>query len=122
MKKIILDSNFLMIPFQFNIDIFEEIKRICNFNYELFIIDKTIDELKNLKEKEAKLALLLIKTKNLQQIKTNKNKIVDDLILENLTENTIVATQDRGLKDRLKEKMVPTIILRQKKHLILKTF
>ncbi|MBT4334401.1 DNA-binding protein [archaeon] len=122
MKKIILDSNFLMIPFQFNIDIFEEIKRICNFNYELFIIDKTIEELENLKEKEAKLALQLIKTKNIQQVTTNKDKIVDDLILENLTENTIIATQDKGLKDRLKEKMIPMITLRQKKHLILKTF
>ena len=46
MAKIILDTNFLMIPAQFNVDIFSEIHRICDFKYELYIIDKTIDELR----------------------------------------------------------------------------
>ncbi|MBW2991754.1 hypothetical protein KY345_00870 [Candidatus Woesearchaeota archaeon] len=31
MRKIILDTNFLLIPGQFKIDIFSEIRRICDF-------------------------------------------------------------------------------------------
>jgi len=48
MKKIILDTNFLMAVGQFKVDIFSEIYRICNFNYQLFIIGKTVDELKKI--------------------------------------------------------------------------
>ena len=42
--KIILDTNFLMIPSMFKVDIFSEIERICDFKYELCIVDKTLDE------------------------------------------------------------------------------
>ena len=45
MKKIILDTNFLLIPAQFNVDIFSEIERICDFQYQLCIVDKTLSEL-----------------------------------------------------------------------------
>jgi hypothetical protein len=117
MKTIILDSNFLMIPFQFKIDIISEINRICNFKYELKIIDKTIDELENLNKKEAKAALKLIENKKIRKIVTKKDKIVDDLILELTDKNIIVATQDKELKRKLKDKNTPIIVLRQKKYL-----
>ena len=72
MKKIILDTNFLLIPSQSKVDIFAEIDKICMFKYELCIVDKTIDELNNIIEKQkgkhkaaAKLALQLIKSKHL---------------------------------------------------------
>ena len=45
-KTILLDTNFLMLSAQFNVDIFSEIERICNFNYKLYVLDKTVDELK----------------------------------------------------------------------------
>ena len=73
MKKIIIDTNFLMIPIQFRVDIFSEIDRICNFNYKLFIFEQSINELKNIIEKQtgknkkaAQFALKLIKLKNNQ--------------------------------------------------------
>ena len=123
MKKIILDTNFLMIPIQFRVDIFSEIDRICNFNYKLFIFGKSIDELKNIIKKQsgknkkaAQFALKLIKLKNINVINSKQND-VDSLILENSDEDTIVATQDIKLKKELLEKSVPVIILRQKKYL-----
>jgi rRNA-processing protein FCF1 len=48
MIKIILDTNFLMAISQFKIDIFEEIRRISDFKYQICILDKTIDELNNI--------------------------------------------------------------------------
>ena len=36
MKKILLDTNFLLIPFQFNVDIFAEINRIANSLNQLY--------------------------------------------------------------------------------------
>ena len=125
MKRIIIDTNFLLIPAQFKVDIFLEIKKIAEFDYDLFIIDKTIDELKSIIEKQkgkhkaaAKLALSIIKLKKIKKIKT-KEGTVDELILKAADKNTIIATQDMELKRKLREKGVSLIVLRQKKHLIL---
>ena len=124
MIKIILDTNFLMAVSQFRVDIFAELERICDFRYKLYIIDKTLDELNKVIENNkgrhgmaAKLALSLIKSKGVSTIKTDKNRIVDDLILDVVNQDFIVATQDMALRSRLKEKKVALISIRQKKYL-----
>lgn len=124
MKKIILDTDFLIHCAKSRVDYVEELKRICDFNYELRIIDKTLDELTNIIEKKkgkdklnAKLALLIVKKKKIKQIITKKDKIVDRLILENADKNTLVATSDQNLKRILKKKGISAIVLRQKKYL-----
>lgn len=123
MKRIIIDTNFLLIPIQFGVDIFSEIDRICNFNYKIFIFDKSIDELKNIAKKQsqkhkkaAEFALKLIMLKSIGMIKSGQRD-VDSLILEGIDDNTIVATQDIKLRNELLKKGVPVIILRQKKYL-----
>ena len=123
MKKIILDTNFLLIPIQFRVDIFSEIDRICHFNYKLLIFGKSIDELKNIIKKQsqrhkkaAEFALKLIRLKNIEIIESDE-KDVDSLIQENLDKDTIVATQDIELKKELLKKGASVIILRQKKYL-----
>lgn len=124
MKKIILDTNFLLIPYQFKADIFSEINRICDFRHDVFVLDKTIDELKKIvklqkgKNKEAaKIALLLIKNKKIKKIRTNENLDVDRILLKQ--KDAIIATQDIELKRKLKKKGIRTINLRQRKYLVL---
>jgi len=124
MKKIILDTNFLLIPCKFKVDIFSEIKRICDFKHDVFVLDKTIDELKKIiklqkgKNKEAaKIALLLVKNKKIRRIKTNENLDVDGILLKQ--KDAIIATQDIELKRKLKKKSIRTISLRQRKYLVL---
>lgn len=125
-KKILLDTNFLLIPSQFNIDIFSEIDRIMLANYKLYVLDKSIDELKKIitdkkqklkNKKAAKLALQLIKTKKQNIIKTKQDKPVDDIIAD--LKGYIIATQDINLKKRLKFKKTKIITLRAKKKLII---
>ena len=120
MKKILVDTNFLLIPFQFKVDIFKEIDRIIDEKYEIFIIDKTIGELEKLikggKEKEikaARLALQLIKKFNIKIINAQGDN-VDDIIVQLKDKDTIVATMDKELRKRLKGDV---IVLRQKKYL-----
>ena len=122
-KKIILDTNFLMIPWQFRVDIFSEIDRICHFNYKIFMFDKSIDELNGIIQKSggkdkkaAQFALKLIKLKNISLIKSDKGH-VDSLILENLSSDAVVATQDILLRKDLLKKGFSVVILRQKKYL-----
>ena len=127
MKKILLDTNFLLIPYQFKVDIFTQIDKISVFKYELFVLDKTIEELNNIiseqkgKNKDAaKIALKLIAIKNIKVIKTKSSKRTDDIILDMASrEDFIVATQDKDLKRRLINREISVIVLKQKKILAL---
>ena len=123
MKKIILDTNFLMIPLQFRVDIFSELERICHFNYKLCIFEQSVDELSNIVEKQkgksrnaAQFALKLIRLKDIGVLKA-EGRSVDIMLLKNADKDTVIATQDRLLKKKLLEKGVSVIILRQKKYL-----
>ena len=49
--KVVLDTNFLMIPHQFGVDIFTELKNVMPYVYELIVFDKTIDELQAIKKR-----------------------------------------------------------------------
>lgn len=121
-KKVIIDTNFLLIPSQFKIDIFSEIERIMTLPYELFVLDKSIDELNKIIKQQrgkdktaAKLALQLIEGK-VNIIKTEEG-LVDDLIVELADNNTFVCTQDKELKQRVKEKCGKLISMKQKQYL-----
>lgn len=123
MKKIILDTNFLMMPAQLRVDVFEEVRRICNFEHEIAVLDRTIEELniiikeqKGADRAAAKLALALVKAKKVKVIKTEEKKSVDKILADFSAQGCIIATQDRELKRKLKK---PIIILRQKKYLML---
>jgi|TARA_Y100000310_G_scaffold195762_1_gene195801 rRNA-processing protein FCF1 len=107
--KTILDTDFLINVIKNKINI-EEIRNPS-------IIDKTIDELKKINNSNSKMAIKLIKLKKFKTIKTKKDKIVDDLILENIKKGDLVATQDKNLKKELKGKQIKVITIRQKKYI-----
>jgi len=125
-QKILLDTNFLMLPVQNKVDIFSEIARICDSDYSLYVFDKSIDELDKiistgkLKDRQAaKIAKALIKSKNIDIINSAHGD-VDELILESAkTERFIVATLDKELKCRLKEIGIRIITLRKGRYLIM---
>ncbi|MBI2659892.1 hypothetical protein HYX07_01910 [Candidatus Woesearchaeota archaeon] len=123
MKKIIIDTNFLMIPHKFQVDIFSEFNRICNFNYKLFIMENTVGELRSIiknqagkDRKAAQFALKLIGMKNIETI-ASKEDDADAAILHIAGKDVVVATQDGFLKRQLAEKGASVIVLRQKKYL-----
>lgn len=128
-RKVILDTNFLLIPAQFGLDIFQDIERICDFRPEILVFDKSMDEIDNIIKKQkgkareaAKIALNLVK------IQQNNKKIniipaktgyIDREILDFTQKEpkTAIATQDLALRKKLREKGIKTIIMRQKSHL-----
>jgi len=125
-KKVIIDTNFLLIPGQFMVDIFTELERVMQEPFELCIVEKSLDELNKLtlvgKEKDrfaAKLAVVLIGQKNLKRLPSSKGyNSVDDIIVSYADKDTFVATEDRILRKRLKEKRSGIIGLRQGKYLV----
>ena len=126
--KVILDTNFLMIPGKFHVDIFEELKKLINVPYEIVVFEGTIEELKKLSSGNgndkvlASVALELIKQKNLKTLK-NSSKIVDvvdDMIVAEVQKNPkdyTVCTQDKALKQRIRELKARIITLKSEKHL-----
>jgi len=115
-----------------NVDIFAEIQRIMDVPYEICIIQETIDELEKIikeqkgKHKEAaRLALKLIEVKKLVILETkqkdlkrrliSKEIVVDDVIINIVDNNFIVATQDKELKKKLLNKGINCICLKSRK-------
>jgi rRNA-processing protein FCF1 len=115
--RVILDTDFLVNAIKYKIHIEESLKNTLDSNFQICIIDKTLDELKKIKDKNAKIALQLIKLKKYKILKTKKDKITDDLIKEIAKKTDIVATQDRKLKKDLKQNLIKTLSIRQKKYI-----
>lgn len=119
MKRIILDANFLILPFQFNVHIFEELERLFGNNFKAFTLDRCLDEAKGLKKgKYHDSVQKLVQENNLEVIETSTPKQVDRLLEDYAEEGYIIATNDKGLKDKLKDKGFAYIYLRQKDHLV----
>jgi uncharacterized protein len=124
MVRIILDTNFLLLPGLFKVDVFEELERILESRGTLYIYAGTIDELQTIIIKEkpkfkkaAIIALELIKRKNLKILAHSQKGSVDDIIISSAEASDIIATQDNGLKKRAKVKGLRCITLKNKKYL-----
>lgn len=121
MKRIIFDTNFLMIFGKFRVDLEKELERILSEPYKLFTLSSVVEELKQIASskgnasKNAKIALKLVDLKNIGIIKSSGK--VDDALLKLADENMIVATNDMGLRRKLKKSKIKTIYLRAEKHL-----
>ncbi|MEM2953775.1 MAG: DNA-binding protein [Candidatus Bathyarchaeia archaeon] len=121
----ILDSNALFVPFQFRIDIFEELKTLLKRNFELILLSPVKRELEKIvKEgspkmmKEASYALKLAEKCKLVEINIEMASSPDDAIFYMAREwKCPVFTNDRGLKKRLRDISVPVIYVRQKSRL-----
>ena len=111
MKRIVLDTDFILEALKNRIDVKVELARIMDYNYEICVLDRTLDELKG--KKGEKLARTFIES--LKIIETSRDKSVDELLFG--LNDIIVATQDRGLKEKLKNRDIAIITIRQKKFL-----
>ena len=122
--KVILDSNALFVPLKFKIDIFEETRRLLNRNVEFVLLSPVKRELELLAAKdspktrrEAAYALRLAqKCKNVAV--EAEGLAVDDVIVRVAKSwSSVVFTNDRQLKKRLRDISVPVVYVRQKSRL-----
>ena len=132
-KIVLLDTNFLLIPAQFKVDIFAELRRLCDFSYEVAVLAATVAELNGIvndknasanDRRAAKLGLQLIKAKGVSVIGAERKvfKSTDKAILGFAAQgrgSVVVATQDRLLREKLKSAGVAVIVMRQKQYLAL---
>ena len=121
-KEVVIDTNFFMVPFQFNVDIITELEKLLP-SYKLTTPSFVINELKGLKKNNkgktrlnANLALKLANSSKIEikDISLLENETVDDALLR---VSEVLATNDIELKNRAKDKGITVAYLRQKKYI-----
>ncbi len=124
MLRVILDSNFLFIPLQFHVDVFEELERITGKRLEPILLSPVYEEVRAIAAKGGKLGKLAAAAlKYAEKLRcvgaeVRSGESVDDLILRVASEwDCPVATNDRELRKRLICAKVTVIYLRQRSHL-----
>jgi len=122
--KVILDSNFLMIPFQFNLDVFQEIEYILQRKVDFIVPSLVKSELTGISTRggegaaEASLALQLASRCRVVEVALNPGETVDDAIVKASQKlGAVVATTDIELKKRLRDVNIPVVYLRDKSKL-----
>jgi rRNA-processing protein FCF1 len=122
--KVILDSNFLMIPFQFHIDVFQEIEYLLQKKVDFVVPSAVKTELTGISTRggegapEASLALQLASRCRVVEVTLQEGESVDDAIVKASQKlGAIVATTDIELKKRLRSINVPVVYLREKSKL-----
>ena len=121
-KEVVIDTNFFMVPFQFNVDIIDELEKALP-SYKLTTPIFVINELKGLKRNNkgkirlnADLALKLANSSNIEikDISLENNETVDDALLR---VSEVLATNDIELKKRARKKGITVAYLRKKKYI-----
>ncbi len=112
MKKVLLDTNFVISCLKNRIDFLEEL----HFGgFEVYVPEQVLTELENLKDYSAKTALNLLKEKKVKKVVLPVN-YVDEGIARFCERNRefILATLDKELMDRVSNQK---IIIRNRKNL-----
>ncbi len=119
--KFLIDTNFLLIPGKFGVDVFREMERFGK--PELFTISLVKDELMALASgrgqdaSHARLGLGLIEKKGIRVLESAGNNADSELERLSSEQGFAVCTQDRELQERLRKKGVSVVSLRQKRRL-----
>jgi hypothetical protein len=123
MLTVILDTNFLLAPGQFGVDIFMELDRVLDEKYELVVPDYVILELvrivskKGAGAKAARIALSLVAKKKIKVEETLAEGDQSLFELASHVEKPAIATLDSALRKRAKKEGIEVIYLRSKKYL-----
>lgn len=119
--KVVIDTNALMIPGQFGVDIITEIERLLP-NAELVVIESTVRELKNVDDKKsASLALQLIERNNISVEKEPGE--TDYAVVTYAQRNSgVVFTNDREMKKKCVQMRIPVMFLKKKRTIALEGF
>ena len=122
-KTVILDSSAIMMCFEFSVDLEKELTRLLG-SYHIVIPSSIIRELeflskngKGKKKMKAKVSLKL--AERYESIDVDEKNADDSLVELARRMNGVVVTNDKELRKRLKEHLLPVVFLRAKKKLVL---
>jgi rRNA-processing protein FCF1 len=122
---VLLDTNFLMISIRFGVDVEAELNRVIEASFKLATTTAVVEELRRLKtrvrpgeEKEVDFALAAAVKITLLDDHLEPGEAVDDQLIRLAARGGyVVATTDAELRRRLRERSIPVVYLRQRRHL-----
>ncbi|WP_297491262.1 PIN domain-containing protein [Thermococcus sp.] len=121
---VIPDTNFLLVPGQFGVDVISELHRILDVRFKIAVPDVVLRELDLVERKSRGRDLLAVRMakKLAERFETLKvgefgKRPTDDQIFDFAAKNehVIVCTNDKDLRRRLRERGIPVVYLRSKK-------
>ena len=123
--KILCDTNFLLIPLRFGVDVFNETDDALNDIAEFYVSSRVLDEI-NLLRLDAKPSLdkeLLFALKMAEQCKVIQDEsplLVDDSLIELAKKHDMaIGTIDSELRKKARDEGVKVVFLRQRRYLVL---
>ncbi|MEE8168291.1 MAG: PIN domain-containing protein [Candidatus Hydrothermarchaeales archaeon] len=124
--RLVFDSNFLLLPFQFGVDIFSELKELLDVNYKIYVTRGVLRELTRLSQRKGvegrRAKAALESAMKLELIESNEDVDVDEGLAALAAEGAVICTNDKALKERIRKNRAPVVYLRQKKYLILEGY
>ncbi|AEK72985.1 Nucleotide binding protein, putative, containing PIN domain [Thermococcus sp. 4557] len=121
---VIPDTNFLLVPGQFGVDIIGELNRVLDVRFKIAVPNVVLQELEVIERKSRGKDLLAIRmakklAERFEVVEMGRfgERPIDDQIFDFAVKNerVIVGTNDKGLKRRLRERGIPVVYLRSKK-------
>ena len=129
---VVIDTNFLLVPAQFAVDIFTEAERVLERNLDFVLLSSTLDELEQKLQaatnkteiRHFKIAKELAKRCRIVESDEESMKTpVDDQVLAYAQSvKGVLATNDKELRVRARSNGVPVLILRGMKYLVLEGY
>jgi uncharacterized protein len=120
---VLLDANALMMPAQFRVDLFDEIRGLVGA-FEPVVLQEVVQELTGLCRAKgkagaaARYGLALVEKCTIAEQDTSASGPVDDRVIEYATtHNCLVVTNDRRVRDSLFERGIGVISMRNQKKL-----
>jgi rRNA-processing protein FCF1 len=115
--RAVFDASALMTPSQHNVDVFDEVERLVG-GYDAAVPDAVVRELKALADKgDEDAAVGLRFARERCEVVGAEATHGDDAVVEAATDDSVAVTNDTKLKERLLERNVPVLYLRQKNRL-----
>ena len=124
-SKILCDTNFLLIPLRFGVDVFTETDNALNDITEFYVSSRVLDEIKLLKQSakpsfEKELLFALKMAEQCVVVQDDSTALVDESLI-NLAEKHgfIIGTTDSELRQFARMRGVKVVYLRQRRYLVL---
>ncbi|MDY6780799.1 MAG: twitching motility protein PilT [Halobacteria archaeon] len=114
-RKVIFDTNSLLVPAQFGVDVFDEVERLVG-GYEGLVPQVVVEEVRELDEDGAEMGLEMA-LENCDVVEDEGEYADNTVVSLAEEEGDAVVTNDSELRERVLDAGVPVIYLRQKSYL-----
>ncbi len=120
-RGVVLDTNMLLVPYQFGVDVLEEIQRLLP-GTKVYTIPQVIRELEEIERRGGLHERLGVRVarkllERVEVLRVDESLPTDSVLVELAREGYVVATNDKQLKKRVWEVGGYVISLRERNHL-----